>query len=144
MYEHETVIIIFHVGQMVSQRGTGGLTHMLFKVDAFDLFDDFFWRRTSHIDTRANSLPDFRLDDGSLVMSLDVPGAKKDDVEVKTIGRTLAVSGKVRGKSFDYKYNIEKDYDVETPDALLEDGVLTVKFKRLKEVTEKKIEVKTK
>ena len=101
--------------------------------DTFRLFDDIYgpsWnlKTKSHASScRVNTT------DNGLELSLDLPGVKSKDLSVQVTGRLLTVSGKVRGEDFKHTYRLSKDYDTDTVDATLEDGVLTLKFDRAKD-----------
>lgn len=116
---------------------------MLKPFDTFRIFDDLYgttWnlRAGTHTSSyRVNTT------DRGLELSLDLPGVKSRDLSVKVTGRTLEVSGKLRDEDFRHTYRISKDFDPDTVDATLEDGVLTLMFDRLKEGS-KTIDVKLK
>ena len=94
-------------------------------LDALRMFDDIYtpsWGlkpRSSASSYRVNTT------DTGLELSLDIPGVKSKDLSVQVTGRLLTVSGKVRGEDFKHTYRLSKDYDTDTVDATLEDGVLT-------------------
>ena len=108
--------------------------------DAFRLLDDLYaptWssRLSSY---RSNSV------DNGLELSLDLPGVKSKDLNVQISDRLITISGKLRGEDFKHSYRLSKEYDPETVSATLEDGVLLLKFSKVKELSPKTIEVKVK
>lgn len=81
--------------------------------------------------------------DGKLLLSWDVPGAKKTDLEVSTEEQILIVSGKGgRYQGFNSKIRINPDYDMQTSEASIEDGVLTVTISKGKNVRKQTIQIK--
>jgi len=88
----------------------------------------------------------YRVDttDTGLTLSIDLPGVKSKDVSVQVTGRVVTVSGKLRGQDFKMSYSISRDYDADTADATLEDGVLAVTFDKTSKVNSKTIQVKVK
>ena len=121
---------------------------MLKTPDIFDtlrLFDDLYgtsWTTRSKTSTAAAYRTEI-VDDG-LVLSIDLPGVKSKDLSVQVTGRDVKVSGKHRGEEFKQTYKIAKEYDPETVSATLEDGVLTLSFKKSVGNETKTIEVKVK
>ena len=76
------------------------------------------------------------------VLTLDLPGVKRSDLDVSIVGRTVTVSGRRGEREFKHEYTIDRNYDASSVDAVLEDGVLTVTFARRPETKSKKIDVK--
>jgi HSP20 family molecular chaperone IbpA len=76
---------------------------------------------------------------------LDLPGVKKNDVEVSIEDKSLLVNW-VRSNTSHSKqislYNSVSDLDLDSCEAALEDGVLTISFQVFKEKPKKKIVVK--
>lgn len=75
-------------------------------------------------------------------LSIDLPGVKGSDLDVTVEGRTLRVKGIQRGRQISYSYLISKEYDPNTIDASLQDGVLTLGFTKSPELEPKKVTVK--
>lgn len=69
-------------------------------------------------------------ENGHLVMTIDLPGAKSGDLKVESTGNLIKIFGKQKGKDFSYEYNLSKNYDPYSGVARLEDGVLTLSFSR--------------
>lgn len=109
--------------------------------DAFRLLDDLYaptWSSRLSSSYRVNNI-----DDG-LELSLDLPGVKSKDLNVQVTDRVIIISGKSRGDDFKHTYRLSKEYDPETASASLEDGVLTLRFAKVKNTATKTIEVKIK
>ena len=121
---------------------------MLKTSDVFDtlrLFDDLY---SSTWTSRSKSLTAsaYRTDitDDGLTLSIDLPGVKSKDLSVQVTGRDVKVSGKQRADDFKQTYRIAKEYDPDTASATLEDGVLSLTFKKTKGDETKTIDVKVK
>lgn len=79
--------------------------------------------------------------------SIDLPGVKQNDLEVLQEDRTISVKAQRKDKSGAEQYSSSFTADnrclIETLDAHLEDGVLTISFnKRKPDANAKKVEVK--
>ena len=107
----------------------------------FKLLDDLYLAPENKSKSSAYRV---ETDDRELTLSIDLPGVKSSDLQVTAQGREIKVSGKLRGQDFKHTYKVSKDYDTETIDALLEDGVLTLRFKKASDATLKTISIKTK
>ena len=111
-----------------------------------DLFDAFFYGLPLTTRQRSSVLSDYRVEtsESGLTLSLDLPGVKSKDLSVQVTGRDVKVSGKGRGEDFKYTYRLSKDYDTEGASASLEDGVLSLVFKKTKVSDTKTIEIQVK
>ena len=104
-------------------------------LDMFKILDD-----TSYVQLSGGTHRVDKTDEG-LLFSLDLPGVKPEDLSVKTTGRNLTVEGKNRGKNFSHSYRISRDYDLDSAQASLERGVLTIKFTNSMNAETKNIKV---
>lgn len=113
-------------------------------LNAFRLFDDV---ASNHQATQVKSYghSSYRTEstDRGLSLSIDLPGVKVTDLTVQVMGSDVKVSGKIRGADFDYVYRLDKEYDLDTTEAALDSGVLTLLFQKSKRAAGRKIEVKT-
>ena len=85
-------------------------------------------------------------EDGSMSITLDVPGVKQEDVSVEVKQRTVHIKAERKGNTyanFVQSFTVPSEYDLETLGAELADGVLTITIKPTNkpESTAKKIEV---
>ena len=83
-----------------------------------------------------------KTDDG-LALSVDMPGVKVADLDVKIVDRVLRVKGVRDGTEMSHAWRLMSAVDPETCDALLEHGVLTVTFKSAASSRSRSIEVRT-
>lgn len=88
-------------------------------------YDPFTWKT---ITTYPINVEDVKQQekDGKLIITIDAPGVKRPDVSVTTTKQRLDVSTIRDGKVKTYKYDIRSDYDLNTTDCKLVDGVLTI------------------
>ncbi len=107
-----------------------------------------------------NRVPNHRIeeDDKSYIIEMDMPGVKKEDLEIGIKENILSISAKRKKiiksengdekeeviSSYDQSFNIStKGIDVENIEANLTDGVLTVSLPKKEELKyERKIEIK--
>jgi HSP20 family protein len=91
-------------------------------------------------------------DDAYLVRA-ELPGMKRDDVDVEVSGNELRITGEVKeedsGKTlrhrhgkFAYRATLPADADAEKVDAELSDGILSVRLPKAPQARSRKIEVK--
>lgn len=93
----------------------------------FDIFTDFENTRKSE-------------KDGNKVLVFDVPGIKREDLNVEVTDGYLRINGKTGDRYVNYSYVISDNY--EQPSAKLEDGVLTITLTLKEQKKATKIEVK--
>jgi len=113
-------------------------------IDLFKIFDNDLYGSNSMKAYASSTAYRVNTTENELDLSIDVPGLKAKDLSVQTFGRDIKISGKIRGENFKYSYQLSKDFDPDTVDASLEDGVLTLKFHKLKQPPSKVVEVKIK
>ena len=117
----------------------------VFKNDPFDDVMDGLFKDFSNVFYNDDCC---RLDeDENVVYTLDVPGFNKDNLKVEVAEGVLTISGEseVRKENSYGRSKIMKRFtvgEIESANAVVKDGVLTVKLKYpSKEVSVKKIEV---
>ena len=79
-----------------------------------------------------------------LTMEFDVPGLSKKDINGKVEDTVLSIEGDNEKRTFNKRYNIQKDWDVAKTSAAVKDGVLTVSIPKVEEQKAKVIEVSIK
>lgn len=84
--------------------------------------------------------------DSTKTLLLPLPGFSKQDLEIEIEGRTLNISSKIKKedethfkKSFTKRFIIPEDVDVDQINASVENGILTLSFKKSEEVKKIKI-----
>lgn len=120
------------------------LTNSRNLIDIFKVFDNSLHGTNSVKYTTTSSAYRVNTTENELELSIDVPGLKAKDLSVQTLGKEVKIGGKIRGEEFKYSYQLSKDFDPDTVDATLEDGVLTLKFQKLKQALFKTVDVKVK
>lgn len=130
--------------------------HQLRDWDPLREFDDLHRRMTQLLSTAfgASGLRDWRPNwtpladvsqtDEAYVVEVDLPGVRREDVEVQVAGRELSVSGEFKEREreglfrtrtrrsgrFEYRTVLPDDVDGDKITAELADGVLTVRLPR--------------
>lgn len=105
-----------------------------------DLLNGIDSNRTFHEGSNNFSV---KTENDYLVFSIDLPGVKREDLSVTVIGNILTIKSKRDNKESRTSWNISKDYNTESVDAMLADGVLTLKISKSSSAATKTIEVKT-
>jgi HSP20 family protein len=95
--------------------------------------------------------------DGAYVVEVEVPGVKKDDVNIELIGNELTISGEIKEKEregllrrrtrrtgrFEYRVTLPDHVDANGVDAELHEGVLTVRVPKAEAAHRQRIEVRS-
>lgn len=121
--------------------------YYLDRLDSRNFFDPFYslselaWSETPGKSKRRISY-DVTSDDNSLTLTVDLPGVKKEDLQVEATGQTITVKAKRGEEDYSTTYKISKEYDSSQVDAHLDDGVLTLKFNRAKSADVKRIVIR--
>ena len=101
-------------------------------------------------------LADVEETDDTYVVEVELPGIKKEEVNIELSGRRLSVRGERKQRdragvlrrnerivgSFCYEVTLPDEIDVDKIDASLAEGVLTVKVPKTKGARSKKIELR--
>jgi HSP20 family protein len=95
--------------------------------------------------------------DDAYVVEADLPGVKREDVNVELIGNELSIAGECRRSErsgtmrrqtrrtgrFDYRVTLPDHVDAERVDASLADGVLTVRVPKAEHSQRRQIEIRS-
>lgn len=108
--------------------------------DSLPLFDRSFFEEKLYLRGVSS---DYRIEknDDKLLISVDMPGVKSDDLQVSEEDNYINIQYTLRGEKYTKKYSISKLYDISTAKAKLENGVLEVSIEKAKEEKKKNIEV---
>lgn len=104
---------------------------------------DFENARLNRNLSRLNNFPKPRFEESEsgAQVYLDVPGFKRDEIEVECSGQSVFVKGEISryGKSnkIDATYALSKRLDPKSCEASLEDGVLVLSFKSKSDLVSK-------
>jgi len=113
--------------------------------DTFKLLDDLCTiPLTTNNINYSSSLYRIETKDNKIIVSLDLPGVKQKDIDIQMSGQSLLVTGTLRGEKFKYTYLLSREYNPDTIDALLEDGVLELSFEKYASESPKKIQIRCK
>jgi len=91
--------------------------------------------------------------DDAYVIRAELPGMKRDDVDIELRGNELRITGEVTEESsgktlrhrqgkFAYRATLPPDADAEKIDAQLADGILTVRLPKTTKALSRKVEIK--
>jgi len=132
------------------------------KSDMDRLFDNFFTDRTSQLQSYSDITPivDVEETDQEFLISVEIPGIKKDDIKITFENNYLTISGEKKIKKDVKKENfhhMERSYGkfsrtlaipagvkLDKIEAEYEQGVLNIKVPKAEEAKPKQIEVKVK
>ena len=101
-------------------------------------------------------LADVEEQDDAYVIEAELPGVKREDVEVELVGSEVVITGELkeeertgvvrrqarRSGHFEYRLTLPEQVDADKVEATLAAGVLTVHMPKSERVERKKIEVK--
>jgi HSP20 family protein len=101
-------------------------------------------------------LVDMEEHDDAYVVEAELPGVKREDVEIELVGSELAITGEVKERErtgvmrrrtrrtgrFDYRVTLPEQVDAEQIEASLAEGVLTVRAPKSERAQRKKIAIK--
>ena len=94
--------------------------------------------------------------DDAYVVEAELPGVKREDVNIELVGNELIVSGEVKERErkgilrrqtrrvgqFEYRVVLPDQVDSETIEAKLKDGVLSVRVPKVERAERRKIDIK--
>jgi HSP20 family protein len=95
--------------------------------------------------------------DDAYVIEADLPGVKREDVDVELVGNELSISGEIKEQArkgtvrrqarrtgrFDYRLSLPSHVDAAKVQASLADGVLKVHVPKAEKAQRKRIEIKS-
>lgn len=82
--------------------------------------------------------------DNELLLQIDLPGVKPDDVTITTLNQDLTIEYVLRGVKCKQSYIIQRDYDATTSTAKIEHGVLEIRLPKVASSRGKKIKIDVK
>lgn len=97
--------------------------------DPFKIINDYY---TSTQSEAVNS------NDSELLLSVDLPGVKRDDVSMYTEEQHLFLNAKRGSKKIERLYRIPRGYNPDDISAKMEDGVLHVRIPKVVQYNKKK------
>jgi HSP20 family protein len=94
--------------------------------------------------------------DDAFVVALELPGARRNDVNIEIAENELAITGEIRERErkgrlrrrtrrlgeFEYRVTLPDEVDAEKIDATLEDGMLTVRVPKSERAKPRRIEIR--
>lgn len=119
-----------------------------------ETFGDF----TPALTETAGWVPNVDLEeqDDAYVVEAELPGARREDVNIELVGRELSIKGEMKEKEregilrrrtrrvgrFEFRVTLPDQVEPDQIDARLEDGVLTVRIPKAERAQRRRIEVK--
>jgi HSP20 family protein len=120
-------------------------------------FGGFGW--PSRLTERGSWSPlvDIEETDDSYVLEAELPGVKREHVDIEVVGNELTISGEVKEREhkgalrrrmrrtgrFEYRVSLPSQVDPERIDAQLKEGVLTLQAPKAERAQRRRIEVKS-
>jgi HSP20 family protein len=95
--------------------------------------------------------------DDAYVVEADLPGVKRNDVNIELVGNELTITGDIKERErkgalrrqtrrtghFEYRVTLPAHVDAENIEANLDEGVLTVRVPKAERAQRRKIEIKS-
>jgi HSP20 family protein len=122
------------------------------------LLDETFGDWPSAIQQAAAWVPNVNIEetDDAYVVEADLPGVKREDVDIELSGNELSISGETKETErkgvlrkqtrrvgrFEYRVRLPEHVDPDSVDADLKDGVLIVRVPKSEKAARKRIEIK--
>jgi HSP20 family protein len=102
-------------------------------------------------------LVDIEEHDDAYVLDAELPGVKRDDIDIELVGNELTITAELKEKErtgvvrrrtrrtgrFDYRVTLPEQVDPDQIDASLTEGVLTVRVPKSERAQRKKIAIKS-
>jgi HSP20 family protein len=102
-------------------------------------------------------LVDIEEQDDAYVLEAELPGIKREDVNIEVVGNELSITGEIKEKEhnalrrrtrrtgrFEYRVRLPEQVDASKIEASLEQGVLTIRVPKSERAQRQKIEIKSK
>ncbi|MDX6439862.1 MAG: hypothetical protein QOF45_2445 [Gaiellaceae bacterium] len=101
-------------------------------------------------------LVDIEEQDDAYIVEAEIPGVKRDDVNIELVGNEVVVSGEIKERerkgilrrstrrvgAFEYRVVLPENIDRDAIDAKLDDGVLIVRIPKAEQAQRRRIDVK--
>src|SRR5207302_973265 len=102
-------------------------------------------------------LVDIEEQDDAYAIEAELPGVKRQDVNIELVGNELAISGELKEREhkgvirrrtrrvgrFDYRVGLPEQVDADKVEAKLSDGVLTVRVPKSQQAQRRRVEIKS-
>jgi HSP20 family protein len=123
-----------------------------------ETFGGFDWPSSPLSETTGWSpLVDIEEQDDTYLIEAELPGVKREDVNIEVVGNELAITGNIKERErkgtlrrrtrrtghFDYHVGLPAQFDAAKIDASLDQGVLTVRVPKAERAQRRKIEIKS-
>jgi HSP20 family protein len=124
-----------------------------------ETFGGFGWPSPSLTEGAGWSpLVDIEEQDGAYVLDVELPGVKRQDVNIEVVGNELSITGEIKEKErkgavrrrtrrtgrFEYRVRLPEQVDSSKIEAGLDQGVLTVQVPKSERAQRQKIQIRSK
>ncbi len=124
-----------------------------------ETFGSFGWSAPRLTDgTTWSPMVDIEEQDDVYVLEAELPGVKRQDLNIEIVGNELAITGEIKEQErkgvlrkqtrrtgrFEYRIGLPAQVDADKVDASLDNGVLTVRVPKAERAQRRKVEIKAK
>jgi len=124
-----------------------------------ETFGSFGWSAPRLTDgTTWSPMVDIEEQDDVYVLEAELPGVKRQDLNIEIVGNELAITGEIKEQErkgvlrkqtrrtgrFEYRIGLPAQVDADKVDASLDNGVLTVRVPKAERAQRHKVEIKAK
>ena len=124
-----------------------------------ETFGSFGWSAPRLTDgTTWSPMVDIEEQDDVYVLEAELPGVKRQDLNIEIVGNELAITGEIKERErkgvlrkqtrrtgrFEYRIGLPAQVDAGKVDANLDNGVLTVRVPKAERAQRRKVEIKAK
>jgi HSP20 family protein len=120
-------------------------------------FSGFGWPSGLGEATGWSPLVDIEEMDDAFVFEAELPGVKREDVNIEVVGNELAITGELKERErkgtlrrrtrrtgrFEYRVSLPSQVDADQIEAGLKEGVLTLRVPKAEKAQRRRIEVKS-
>jgi HSP20 family protein len=152
------------MSQVLPERRGAGETERWRPVSEFDQLNDRMRRMLDQTFGGLLAEPlgwsppvDIEEKDDAYVVEAELPGVKREDVNIELVGNQLSITGEIKERKregivrkrtrrigrFDYRVTLPDQVDADKIEAKLNDGVLTVRVPKSERAQRRRIEVKS-
>jgi HSP20 family protein len=107
-------------------------------------YNDFFNDAFDTILTRSKQIPSYTVENDELIMSFDVPGFSKKDLNISVEDCIIHIKGNTDTREISKTFRVGTEWDLSKTNATVESGVLNITVPKFEERKKKFIEIKVK
>lgn len=113
------------------------------KTPLMNLVEEYFNRSCSEASKEIEYSPvyDIKKDDSGINVTIELPGVKKESVDISIDSDTVIVKAERNGKKSKQQFITDKTLDKDAITASMEDGILTLRLPNKAEAVARKIKI---